>query len=101
RLGPQPPALAALVRDLRRDQLGGPAVHGPVAGGVHDQVGGQFGAVLQHHAVLGEVVDLALGQLDLAAGDQVGRADLDVGARPSAQVLHEPAGAILAPVVVE
>ena len=41
------PHLANLVRYLLRDQLGRPPVHGAIAGGQHDQVSFQFGAVGQ------------------------------------------------------
>ena len=89
RVRSQPPHLAHAIGHLLGDEVGGPAVHRPVAGGIHDEVGGQLGAVLEDDRVLGEVVDLAVGELDLAVGDQIGGADVDVIARPAPQVLHE------------
>src|SRR3954466_7289051 len=95
------PYLPDLVRDLLGDEVGGVAVHGAVARGVDDEVGGQLGAVLHHHRVLGEVVDLAVDELDRAVGDELGRADVDVVARSAAQVLHEQPRVVLAPVELE
>ena len=101
RVRAEAPAFAHLVGDVLADQLCRPAVHGTVAGGVDHEVGRQLGAVVQHHGVLCEVIDLALGQLDLAVGHQLRCPDVDVRAGPTAQVLEEQAGVVGAEVEVE
>ena len=65
------PYLAHLVGDLLGDEVGGPAVHRPIARRVDDEVGRQFGAVIEHDGVLGQVVDLPLREFHVAVGDQV------------------------------
>ncbi|MNX53265.1 hypothetical protein D3C86_839570 [compost metagenome] len=97
--GTQPPALADLVRDLRADQVGCPAVHRAVPGGVDDQVGGQRDPVGEHHGILRQAADVgARLQLDAAVDDEIASAHVDVVAGPAAQVLHEQARAVVAPV---
>src|SRR4051812_27574817 len=91
------PHLADLVGDVLADEVGGPAVHRAVPGGVDDDVGRQLGAVGQYYRVLGEPVDLAVRQLDAAVGHQVAGADVDVVAGAPAQFLHEEAGIAVAP----
>jgi hypothetical protein len=71
---PRPQHLPTLSATSCEISFGRPAVHRAVAGGVDDEIGGQLGAVLQHHAGLGQMVDLAARQLDLAVGDQLGLA---------------------------
>ena len=95
--GTQAPALADLVRDLGRDQLGGPLVHRTIAGGIDDQVGLQFGAVVQHDGILGHALDLDTGlERDAAVGDQLRGADVDVVARAAPQIHRTDAGIVLA-----
>src|ERR1700712_3076001 len=88
-VAPEAPDLAHLVGDVLTDEVGRPAVHRAVPGGVHDDVGGQFGAVGEQYGVLGEPVDLAVRQLDGAVRHQIAGADVDVVTRAPAQVLHE------------
>ena len=51
--------------------------------------------------MLGQVVDLPVGELDLAVGDQFTGAHVDVIARAAPKVLHEQARFVVAPVVPE
>src|SRR3954447_14844201 len=65
------PDLADLVGDLLGDEVGGVAVHRRVPGGVDDEVGGKLGAVLHHHGVLGQPLDLTHLELDVAVGHEL------------------------------
>ena len=83
---------------------GRPLVHGAVAGREDDEVRVELRAVIELHAVLFEAFDLealAGAELDLAIDEQLHRADIDVVAGAAAQVLHEQAGVVVAPVVHE
>jgi hypothetical protein len=42
-----------------------------------------------------------MGQFDLAVGDQIAGADVDVVARPAAEVFHKQSGVVVAPVELE
>ena len=88
-VGAEAPALAEPVGGLGVDEVGDPAVHRVVAGGEHDHVGRQLGAVVEHDGVLGQVRHLAVHELHVAVGHQLGGAHVDVVARAAAQVLHE------------
>ncbi|MCO5546654.1 hypothetical protein L7F22_000088 [Adiantum nelumboides] len=101
RVRAEAPHLADLVRDVLADDVGGEAVHRPVAGGEHDEVGVELGAVGEPHPLLGELLHLPADQLHLAVGDELGGADVDVVARAAAQVLHEQAGVVVAEVQLE
>ncbi|MCY1220757.1 hypothetical protein D9M72_327850 [compost metagenome] len=102
RVGAQAPALADLVGDLGRDQVGQPAVHRAVARGVHQQVGRQLGAVGERDRVCVHALDVhAALEVDAAVGHQLRGAHVDVVARAAPQVLHEQARAVHAEVEQE
>src|SRR5215469_1019930 len=91
-----------LLRDLGRDKLRDPAVHRAEPGGEDDEIGGQLAAVTQEDRALLERAQLhAAANLDLARGDEVRGADVDVVARAGAQRLHHQTRAILSPIEKE
>ena len=98
---PQAPALAHLVGHGLRHDPGHPLVHRAVAGGVHQHIGRQLGAVAQHHRARFDLLDVAAGQLDTAIGHQLAGAHVDVVARATAQVFHEQARAVVTEVELE
>ncbi|MPL79701.1 hypothetical protein SDC9_25585 [bioreactor metagenome] len=100
-VGAEAPDLTHLVRHLLADEVGGPAVHRAVAGGHDHEIRIEMGAVGQHHAGFVEARGLALHQLDRAVDDELAGAHVDVIARPAAQVFHEQARAVIAPVEIE
>ena len=99
--GAEAPALADLVGHLLADQLGRPAVHRPVAGGIDDDIGGQNSAALHADALRRDRLDLAVLELDRTVGDELRGADIDIVAGAAPQVLHEQAGLVIAEVELE
>ena len=84
------PALADLVGDLLRYEARRPAIHRPVTGGQHDEIGIKFAAVGKHHGGRPDLSDAdAASQLHTAVNDEIARAYVDVVARATAQVFHE------------
>src|SRR5258706_413040 len=78
-IGTQAPDFADFVGDFGRNEIGQPAVHRTVAGCVHDQVGGEFGAVGERHRTRVDALDAhATLELDTAVGHELRGADVDV-----------------------
>src|SRR5262245_39991960 len=74
----------------------------PVAGGEHDQVGGNGLAVLHPGAFGRERLDICkLLERDLALDQQVGAADVEIVAAAAGEVLELPAGVVLAEIELE
>src|SRR5262245_30963234 len=85
----EPPDLADLVGHFPADEVSNEAVHRSVSGGVDDDIGGQFLAIVEPDAVRRYFLDLTGDQLDLAVDNKLRSADIDVVARAATQVLHE------------
>ena len=88
--------------DVCAEQLSHQLFLALVAGGEHDQVGGDDLAVLHPRAVGGEAVDIGkLLQRDIALDDQVGAADIEIIAAAAGEVFELPAGVVFAEIELE
>src|SRR5580692_6457445 len=72
------PDLADLVGHFPADEVSNKAVHRTVAGGVDNDIGGQFLAILEPDAARRDFLDLTGDQLDLAIDDELRGANVDV-----------------------
>ena len=92
------PDAADALGDIRAEQLREQMIGPLVAGGEHEQIGLARGAVAQPHAVGFDIgFDIGrLDQLDLAVGDQLGGADVEIIAAAAGAEFQRPAGAVLA-----
>jgi hypothetical protein len=93
--------LPTLVGDILADEIGGKTVHRAVAGRIDDKIGRQLRPVVEPDASLGDLLDLAALELDLAVDDKLARADVDVIARAVPQVFHEQPRVVGAPIMPE
>jgi hypothetical protein len=98
---PRPQTLPTLVGDILADEIGGKTVHRAVAGRIDDKIGRQLRPVVEPDASLGDLLDLAALELDLAVDDKLARADVDVIARAVPQVFHEQPRVVGAPIMPE
>ena len=91
------PDAADALCDLFAEQLREQMIGTLVAGGEHEEVGLARGAVAQAEAVGDIGFDIAgLDQLDLAVGDQLGSANVEIIAAAAGAEFQWPAGAVLA-----
>ena len=95
------PTLAQLVRLFLPHEVGHPAVHGIVAGGIDDHIGIEMCSVVQDHSGFVQCDHLPALELDLAVDDQLAGTDVDVIAGPAAQVFHEETRLVIAPIQPE
>ena len=80
----------------------GPLDHVAVAGGVDDEVGGEFCPVGEHDGFGGDALDSDAGpEFDVSVDDEFGSADIDVVPGAAAGVFHAYAGFIYAEVEKE
>src|SRR5690625_1482609 len=78
RFGAKPPAFTHQVSCFLTDEISYPPIHRTVTGSVNHKIGIQFGAVFEHHGVLGKMVYLAVREFDLSLCDEVSGSDVDV-----------------------
>ena len=73
-----------------------------VAGREHDQIRGHCYAVLHAHAARDEAIDIGeLPELDRAAGNEIGTADVEIITAAAGQIFELPASAVIAEIELE